>query len=222
MVEASRHHALLVFGQNFSNDNVFADGTYSEQIRRFRIIDNGTNLSVVAQKSLPETPDPNYRRRDLNVVPIIERGRQSFVAFSGVFTTNNGVWTVPVEISRKGITTMANPTNADTFAQGMNNYTCPTLELFSRKAGNSYTVLMGGISFGFFSSGVFLTDPELPFINQVTTIKRDRDGVFSQYLMNAEYPVILSTGSNPGNQLLFGASATFIPVDGLPRTRTAY
>lgn len=111
---------------------------------------------------------------------------------------------------------MANPTNVATFKQGMNNWTCPTLELFSRKEGNSYTVLMGGISFGFFSSGVFETDAELPFINQVTAIKRDRLGVFSQYLMNAEYPVILSTGSNPGNQLLFGASATLIPVDGLP------
>ena len=111
---------------------------------------------------------------------------------------------------------MANPTNATTFMQGMNNFNCPTLELYSQKERNSYTVLMGGISFGFFASGVFQTDAELPFINQVTTIKRDRNGVFSQYLMNAEYPVIPSTGSNPGNQLLFGASATLIPADGLP------
>src|ERR1051326_4600141 len=112
---------------------------------------------------------------------------------------------------------MADPTDTATFAQGMNNWACPTLQLYSHKEKNSYTVLMGGISFGFFASGVFETDAELPFINQVTTIKRDRDGVFSQYLMDGEYPVILSTGSNPGNQLLFGAGATLIPVDGLPR-----
>jgi hypothetical protein len=40
--------------------------------------------------------------------------------------------------------------------------------------------------------------------------------VFSQCLINAEYPVILSNGSNPGNQLLFGADATLILTDGLP------
>jgi hypothetical protein len=216
MVQASVHHALLVFGQDFEGANVFTpDVTYSEQVRRFRIIDFGKRLSVVAQKPLPATPDPDYRRAGLNVVPIIERGRPSFVAFSGAFTPDGGIWTVPVEISRKGIPTEANPTNTTTFMQGMNNFNCPTLELYSQKEKNSYTVLMGGISFGFFVNGVFETDPELPFINQVTTIKRDRNGVFSQYLMNAEYPVILSTSSNPGNPLLFGASATFIPADKL-------
>lgn len=60
----------------------------------------------------------------------------------------------------------------------------------------SYTVLLGGISFGDFQGGIFQTDAQLPFINQVTTIKRDRDGVFAQYLMDAEYPVIPSTGSH--------------------------
>jgi hypothetical protein len=44
----------------------------------------------------------------------------------------------------------------------------------------------------------------------VTTIKMDKDGNFSQYLMNDQYPVILSTQSNPGNTLLFGTDAYFI------------
>lgn len=214
MMEASPHHALLAFGQDFESTNLFSDGTYSMQVRQFRIVNRGKHLSFVAQTA--QAQDPNYRRANLNIVPIIEIGRPSFVAFSGAFTLTGGIWTVPVEISRKGVATMSNPTNAATFEQGMNNWTCPTLELYSRKAGNSYTILMGGISYGFFSSGIFQTDAELPFINQVTTIKRDRNGVFSQYLMNAEYPVILSTASNPGNPLLFGANATFIPVSGLP------
>jgi len=215
MVEARRHHALLVFGQDFESGGISSDGTYSMQVRRFHIIDNGRRLSFVAQKAMPTTPDPDYRRANLNVVPIIERGRQSFVAFSGAFTPSGGIWTVPVEISRNGMAKMANPAGATTFKQGMNNWTCPTLELYSRKERNSYTILMGGISFGFFTSNAFQTDAELPFINQVTAIKRDQHGVFSQCLINAEYPVILSTGSNPGNQLLFGAEATFIPANGL-------
>jgi hypothetical protein len=217
MVEASHNHALLVFGQDFEGDvTVSGDGTYSEQVRQFRVVENKKHFSFVAGKTLPATPNPDYRRGDLNVVPIVDSGRPSFVAFSGSFTTNFGIWTIPVEISRKGISTEANPTNAATFAQSMNNFACPTLELYSRKEKNSYTVLMGGLSYGFFQNGIFETDDELPFINQVTTIKRDRNGVFSQYLMNAEYPVIASTGSNPGNTLLFGTSAAFIPVTGLP------
>ena len=97
----------------------------------------------------------------------------------------------------------------------MNNFACPTLELYSAKSGNFYTVLMGGISYGFFQGGAFDTDTELPFINQVTTIQRDSNGMFSQCLMDGTYPVIQSTGSNPGNTLLFGAGATFIPAEGL-------
>jgi len=217
MAEGRHHRALLMFGQDFEGANVFVDGTYSMQVRRFRIKGSGKHLSFVAEAGEPATPDPNFRRGNLNVVPTIENGRRAFVALSGVFTPSIGIWTVPVEIDRDGVATMADPTNASTFAQGMNNWTCPTLELYSRKGTNSYTVLMGGISYGFFFNGTFQTDPELPFINQVTTIKRDANGVYSQYLMDGEYPVIFSTGSNPGNQLLFGANATFIPMSGLPK-----
>jgi len=217
MVEAAPHRALLVFGQNFSGTNVFSDGTYSEQVRRFRILDHGTNLSTIAHKTVSVIPAANLRRANLNVVPLIANGRKCFVAFSSVFTERFGVWTIPVEIRPNGFSSRTLPVGTNTFKQGMNNWACPTLELYSAKGGNSYTVLMGGISFGFFQGGVFQTDPELPFINQVTTITRDRRGAFSQYLMNAEYPVIPSTGSNPGNPLLFGAGATLIPVDGLPK-----
>jgi hypothetical protein len=216
MVEVTHHHMLLGFGQNFTGGSITSDGTYSEQIRRFRVVDHGAKLAVAARKPFPKVPDPNYRRAGLNVAPIIKNGGRGFVAFSGLFTPTDGVWTVPVEISRTGIPKMADPTAPTTFKQGMNNYLAPTVGFYSRKERNSYTVLMGGISYGFFSGGVFQTDPELPFVNQVTTIKRDRHGIFSQYLMDAEYPVIASTGSNPGNPLLFGTSATFIPVDGLP------
>jgi hypothetical protein len=218
MVEPSPNHVLLVFGQDFEGANIFTpDVTYSEQVRQFRIIESKKHFSFVAGDSLPTTPAPDYRRAGLNVVPIVENGRPSFVAFSGSFTPDDGIWTVPVEISSKGIPTEANPSNTATFAQGMNNFNCPTLELYSQKQRNSYTVLMGGLSYGYFTSnGVFETDSELPFINEVTTIKRDRNGVFSQYLMNTQYPVILSTESNPGNPLLFGSSAVLIPASGLP------
>ena len=97
----------------------------------------------------------------------------------------------------------------------MNNFACPVLELHSSQNNTSYTVLMGGISYGFFNDGTFETDSELPFINQVTTIKRDSNGVYSQYLMTGAYPVILSTNSNPGNVL--PSSRRFPPLSLPPK-----
>ena len=217
MAETSPNNVLLMFGEDFEgNVNVSSIDIYSGQVRRFFVKYDPKVLGISRQNSMPRNPDPNFKRTDLNVVPSVDlSGLQSYVAFSGVFTPGFGIWTVPVEISRAGVPTMANPAAASTFKQGMNNFVCPTLELFSAKGGNFYTVLMGGISYGFFQGNTFNTSPELPFINQVTTIKRNSNGVYSQCLMDGAYPVIPSTGSNPGNTLLFGAGATFIPAAGL-------
>ncbi len=206
---------LLVFGQNFSGFyHSDSNGAYTQQVRRFGIIDNGVNLVLIPGQA--DAPNPNYRRRDLNVVPIMKKSYNGFVpglvALSGVFTESSGAWTVPVEITPNGQSSMADPTAASTFKQGMNNYTSATVELFSRTTNNMYIVVLGGISFGFFQSGTFQTDSELPFINQVTTIQINPQGVYQQYLMSAEYPVILA-GSNP---LLFGAGAQFMPQSNLP------
>jgi hypothetical protein len=224
MTQAPRNLTLLIFGQNFEGFYVpAASGVYTQQVRRFRIDDDGVTLSFSPKPldtlSTPIPPDPNYRRRDLNVVPVVTATRglpvSSWVALSGVFTLAGGAWTVPVTISPLGVPSMADPSLPGTFKQGMNNYAAPTLGLFST-TGNMYTVVMGGISFGYFANGVFQTDGELPFINQVTTIRIDPQGGFTQYLMDAAYPVILSTKSNPGNALLFGAGAQFFPSSRLP------
>jgi hypothetical protein len=208
---------MLMLGQNFVGDNVFVDGTYTEQVRRFRISDNGVTLSVAPLSPLPAIPDANYRRRDLNVVPLIRDGNDAgWAALSGVFTPGNGVWTVPVQIAGDGTPSMADPTNPSTFKQGMNGYASANFGAYSPSTRQMYTVLLGGISFGYFAGGAFVTDAELPFINQVTTIRQSPDGVVSQYIMNSEYPFIASTGSNPGNQLLFGAGAHLFAAAGVP------
>ena len=218
MTQAPQNLTLLIFGQNFEGFYVpSSNGVYTEQVRRFRIEDDGMTLSFSPQAPTP--PDPNYRRRDLNIVPVVTATLghpvSSWVALSGVFTLPGGAWTVPVSISPLGVPSMADPSLPGTFKQGMNNYVAPTVGLFST-SGNMYTVVMGGISFGYFANGAFQTDAELPFINQVTTIRIDPQGGFTQYLMDAEYPVIRSTESNPGNPLLFGAGAQFFPSTPLP------
>lgn len=228
MNQTGDHPTLLVMGQEFNgfymdpmqSPPVFQQ--YTEQVRRFRIHDDGKKLSITAKKPLPEVPDPNYRRRDLNVVPIVKRVKDklenSYIVLSGVFTPTDGIWTVPVEVTAQGAPSMADPLRASTFKQGMNNYDCATFGLFSEKSGDMYVILLGGISYGFIDETkkclTFNTDDEIPFISQTTTVRIDKHGQYKQYFMaKGGFPFIASKTVNPGNQLLFGAEAEVILFD---------
>lgn len=221
MQQSNKNLTLLMFGQNFIGYYLpGSNGIYTEQVRRFKIHDSGKNLSVHIKDPAPEIRNPDYRRRDLNIVPVMHdlygTPLPATIAFSGVFTLSGGAWTVPVLIDYWGNSTMSDPADPSTFKQAMNNYACAFMSSYSNNTKTSYVTLFGGISFGFFTNGVFSTDSELPFINQITTITLDKNGNYAQYLMDNEYPVILSTGSNPGNQLLFGAAAKFFPASDVP------
>lgn len=228
MSQVKNHPTLLIMGQEF--DGFYNDPTqnppefqqYTEQVRRFNIIDDGVTLSFTPLPSLPFIPDPNYHRRDLNVVPVIKKVNNNlengFVALSGVFTPTTGIWTVPVEIDADGNPSMADPNLPSTFKQAMNSYDSATFGMYSRKTGDMYIILLGGISFGFFektkSGFVFKTDPEIPFINQTTTIRIDKNGNYSQHFMkNGGFPLIRSKTVHPGNPFLFGAEAEVVLRD---------
>lgn len=220
MNQVSPHFpTLLIFGQNFTgvyHDN--SNGAYTQQVRSLRIFDNGKQLFVGAKPQ--PVPNPVYRRRDLNVVPVMRPGHpaptQAYCALSGVFTENGGIWTVPVIIAPDGSSFTFPAQASDTFKQGMNNYACPTTGLYSASTENMYVICFGGLTYGYFSGGTFVTDAEIPYTNQVTTVQIDRNTQFSQYLMEGEYPTILSTFGTEPLPLYFGAGAPFILNPSLP------
>ncbi len=210
---------LLVFGQDFEGFySGSSNGVYTQQIRTFKLVDDGVNLAVFSEKY--KTPGPNYRRRDLNVVPIVQKQGQSYetslLALSGVFTLNGGIWTIPVFVDAYGNSFMPSPSKETTFKQAMNNYNSAHLGMFSKKTKEMHTLLFGGLSYETYSNGSFSFDTEIPFTNNVTDIVIDKNKNMRQYLMGSEYPVILSNFTNPGNTLLFGAGACFIPTNNLP------
>lgn len=210
---------LLALGQNFSGYYVdSSNGDYSRQIRPIKIYDDGQDLFVLPLKQ-PE-PLPTYRRRDLNVVPVVKNQdgspEMAFVALSGVFTPGGGdspgAWTVPIEIEEDGSSQMLDPTDPGTLKQAMNNYDCANFGLYSEKRKRMYTLLFGGISASIISDGdcenscmalipnegnVFTVCCNLPFVNDITTIEIDRKGIYRQYLMNAKFPTI--PVPNPGS-----------------------
>lgn len=214
---------LLIYGQNFTG--LYTDGSngnYTNQIRSFFIIDNGSDLYIAETHAQP-IPDPAFRRRDLNVIPVMLGGESTpypaYVALSGVFTESTGIWTVPVFISADGDSVMPDPNHPATFKQAMNNYVSATAELFSADTEDMYTILLGGISYGYFEDDTLKFDDEFPFVNDVTTVKIDKNKQFTQYIMENQYPDIQCPIVNSNVPLRFGAGAIFIPNDDLPAYR---
>jgi hypothetical protein len=207
----------LVFGQNFQGGYTPGKtGTYTQQVRSFDLNDDGVTLS--ATNFAATTPDASYRRRDLNVVPVMRPdGAGGFVkgavALSGVFTPDNGAWTVPVEINAQGQPTMADPLAAGTFKQGFNGYESATVGLFSKATGTMHELLLGGISAQFVdpATGLVGTDPNLPFVSDLTAVSIDASGNYSQRHLGY-YPTLLDQSGKP---LLFGANAHFFANDAL-------
>jgi hypothetical protein len=209
--------AHLAFGQDFDGPYVpNSNGAYTNQVRSFDMVDDGVTLAVANPTA--STPQDAYRRRDLNVFPVLKPlpgggHDEGLVALSGVFTPGFGVWTVPVEIDASGNPTMADPNDPATFKQGFNGYDSAKLGLYSEAAGTMQEILFGGISMQYIDpvSGQVVTDNQLPFVNDVTAVTIDADGVFSQQYLG-EFPELLDAN---GLSLRFGANAEFFAADGV-------
>jgi hypothetical protein len=207
----------LVFGQNYTGSYVPGlNGAYTQQVRSFNIVDDGTTLGFA--NATATAPDDDYRRRDLNIVPAMRPAgggqfAEGLVVLSGVFTPSTGAWTVPVEIDAAGQPSMDDPADPNAFKQGMNGYHSAKLGLFSEATGAMHEILFGGISLQYFdaASGQILQDNNMPFVNDITSIVIDAVGNYSQHRIG-EYPV-LTDGT--GQRLRFGANAELFLADGV-------
>lgn len=216
--------AALVFGQKFIGGygDPAAVQTYTGQVRTFEIADDGDSVAIGNVANYPPSPNlSKYRRRDYNLFPIVElvdgRRTAGAVALSGVFTESGGVWTVPVEVDRDGRPTMADPSAAATFKQGMNSYNSATLALFDSRNGANHLISFGGISYqDYKGSQGFVNDANVPFINDSTAVVRRADGTYRQFLLaSAKYPRVVDAG---GARLLFGAEAGVFLDPAVPTT----
>jgi len=209
----NRHKpTLLCLGQNYNGSyRTNVNGEYTEQIRGI-YFPTGNSEKILKNVEVPI--DPNYRRRDLNSVPIMVKKDNSYVpaviCFSGVFTLDGGIWTIPIVVDENGNSFMQDPNDPNTLKQGMNNYNCASASLFSIKRNESYVLFFGGISFQYAENGTFFTDSALPFINNVTTVVIDNTFFMQQYLMDSLYPTIFYPNSS--NPSYFGTYGKFIPT----------
>jgi hypothetical protein len=211
----------IVFGQDFQgNYNPNKNGTYTNQIRNFIINDDGVNLSIASPDQT--LADPNYRRRDLNVFPVLRPTSggppvEGLVALSGVFTPppGFGAWTVPVEINSAGTPTMALPNDPNTFKQGFNGYHSAKLGLFSVSTGEMHELLFGGIGVQYLDTATMqvVQDDNMPFVNDITSVVIDDSGNFSQHWIG-QYPMLTDLD---GKRLRFGSNAEFFLAAGVDK-----
>jgi hypothetical protein len=215
--------AILAFGQLFDGGYGSTDSTqvYTGQVRSFDIRDNGKTLAIANIDRRPGTPNRNdYRRRDYNLVPILDtagaRPVAKAVGLAGVFTPTNGIFTVPVEIAKNGLPVMADPAAPSTFKQAMSGYNSASLPIYDSASGQSHAVLFGGISFVSYNkaTGTFVQDSNFPFINDITSVVRRADGSYRQVLVG-KFPIVQTVDDK---RLRFGAEAALFLEQSVPVT----
>lgn len=210
----------LIFGQNYSGRyRPFVDGLYTKQVRRFKI-DTDDGFSIPEESKIATVPNEAFRRRDLNVLTILEReGISAFsekaLILSGVFTPDTGVWTAPVLVEASGVVEMDDPLAETTLRQGFQIYHCSKASLYDRVTGESHMLLFGGITVleRNLDTNSYVRDDQAPFTNQCSLVIRDANGLFTQYWLPTRFPDIRVND----RELRFGTNAEFFLSKDVPK-----
>ncbi|HEX5625101.1 MAG TPA: T9SS type A sorting domain-containing protein [Saprospiraceae bacterium] len=193
----------LVGGQKFDGAyNPMGHATftqqYTNQARRFKILDNGTQLRVEHLSTYTDTAQ--FHRRDYNVVPqILPNGDEGLTAFSGVFQTKADIpYLGSVSLDRSGYQVDQG------FAQYYNHYHCAHLGAYDKITKEMHSVFFGGIAQYYEQAGMLVQDNEVPFVKTISRVTRFADGRMAEFRLPVEMPDLL------------GAGAELIPVPELP------
>ncbi|MCB9250885.1 MAG: T9SS type A sorting domain-containing protein [Flavobacteriales bacterium] len=184
----------LVGGNKFDgNYNPMGNPTftqvYTDAIRMFNIVDDGTTLQFSNYKEIKDAA--NLHRRDYNAVPqILQDGKEGITAFSGVFQPSVDLpFLHSVTINETGYA-------VDTgFQQYYNHYHCAVLPLYDAQQNNMHSVFFGGIAQYFDSAGVLVQDNNVPFVKTIARVSRNSSGKLSEYKLPVDMPGLLGAGA---------------------------
>nr|HPN70590.1 T9SS type A sorting domain-containing protein [Saprospiraceae bacterium] len=163
--------------------------TYTDQIRKFNLLDDGNTIPVEHLPSL--TDSEHLHRRDYNVSPqIMPNGKEGITAFSGVFqkTVN-----LPF-LNCVNIDSVDYQVN-DAFTQYYNHYHCANFPIYSESQNEMNTVFFGGIAQYFDSLGILTQNNDVPFVKTIARVSRNSNGVMAEYKLPIEMPTFLGAGS---------------------------
>ncbi len=187
----------LIFGHRFDGlydqtvgSTLFVQ-QYSNQVRKFTINDDGTNLSVNNFQSITDTN--NFHRRDYNLVPqIFPNGDSGFTAFGGVFQKVALLpYLSPIDIYRDS--THVN----SSFNQNLNQYETASMPVFDSTNNFMHTIFFGGISLYTYDTitHTLVQNIEMPFVKTISKVSRDGSGNLTEYSLPVEMPFLLGTNA---------------------------
>lgn len=191
-----------------------ASQEYTSAIRKLRI-----DPATLATTLVETFQDPEFRRRDWNVTPMILADGHSLggAAYGGVFTADQLAFTKPLYWNAR-----QPPQVAKDFDQKMSAYACAHLSLYDSATKQMFTTFFGGISGWLWSSARNAFEPAaragekssakymdgLQWIDWISTIALDAKGRHTE--------TVQPSGRMPA---YLGANAVFLPVADLPRVR---
>ncbi len=193
----------LLGGQKFlgrynPNNNPTFTQEYTNQIRRFTLNDDGTNIVINHLPAFTDTA--NLHRRDYNAESqILSNGEEGITMFSGVFQQNADLpFLTAVTVDSNNYSVENN------FQQFYNHYHCAAIPLYSASNNEMHTVFFGGIAQYYDSAGVLVQDNNVPFVKTIARVTRDVNGNMAEYKLPIEMPTYLGAGSE------------FIPIKTIP------
>lgn len=170
---------------------------YTDQIRKFRINDDGNSLSIADAVTVTDKAD--LHRRDFNMLPqIFPKNVRGFTVFSGVFQVRANIPftnTVDIFAERHGVNS--------SFTQYLSHYHCAKVALYDAANQRMESVFFGGISQYEESTTGFARNDDVPFTRVISKVARNKDGKMTETKV-ADMPGFL------------GASAEFLVDPQLP------
>ena len=164
--------------------------TYSSEIRKFEIVNNGSSLSIANYSTLS---DAEFHRRDYNLIPqIFPDLSYGYMVSSGVFTPSDGVFYNPIEIKPTGYTVIPEAT----FKQEFSHYQSAKLAMYDPTANEMHSIFFGGIAQYYYdASGNKINDTDVPFVKTISRVTRAANGTYSESVFSTEMPVYVGAGS---------------------------
>ncbi len=188
----------LVFGHRYDGhydrtDTVLAIArqTYSNEIRKFQIADNGLNLAIFNNAAIRDTA--NFRRRDFNLLPMYDIFRgESLLAYSGVFQAHaNLPYLNAVEIFKDTVIVR------NDFNQNLSQYHSAVCAMYDSSGLLQHHIFFGGLSMYYLDTLTLQTvyDSLVPFVRTVSDVVRDFDITYHEVNLGIRMPALLGTNA---------------------------
>lgn len=185
--------------------------TYSNQIRKFQLKNNGASIQVLNYSSI--TDAVHLHRRDYNLIPqIFPDGTEGYTISSGVFqTTADLPYLYPVDITPSGYTPITN------FNQYLSNYHSAKASLYDSTNNSMHTLFFGGMSQYYYQNNSLIQDNNVPFVKTISRMSRFADSSLQEVQLPIQMPNFQGASAEfiPNHQIAHTASEIF-KIDQFP------